>query len=422
MVLRNLCELNVQLLDGVAMQRLILILPVIIVIAFITSPAAAKESQAMLAVPEYQNGAAPQSGVVLCGRAELMLQEDCTMLGAESYRSEMAAKGLTFPQRPLPAAAPDPSLAYVNFYYARLKEDEDTPIYSSLDDAIAGKNPRGYIARGKLRFISYMDTYTPEGSSKPRYFQLRDGGWVSAGSVSSRIGAVPGFQGLVFKQTPHNSFGWIIPLNPTAETKHTPGYTLDDLTGNSYVEYSVVQVFDRQTVDGVDWLMIGPDEWIEARLVGMVNPRKSQPEGVTTDRWIEVNLEQQTLAVYDGGQMVFATMIATGIEPFWTRPGLFHITEKLDQTVMRGAFEADLSDFYYLEDVPWTMYFDDARALHAAYWRARFGFEQSHGCVNLSPGDAHWLFDWADVGDTVYVWDPSGITPTDPSLYTSGAP
>ena len=41
-------------------------------------------------------------------------------------------------------------------------------------------------------------------------------------------------------------------------------------------------------------------------------------------------------------------------------------------------------DFYYLEDVPWTMYFDEARALHGAYWHNGFGYPHSHGCVNLS--------------------------------------
>ncbi len=87
---------------------------------------------------------------------------------------------------------------------------------------------------------------------------------------------------------------------------------------------------------------------------------------------------------------------------------------------MRGAFEADRSDFYYLESVPWTMYYDQARALHGAYWRTRYGFPQSHGCVNLSPGDAHWLFNWAKEGDWVHVWDPSGKTPTDPKYYSDG--
>jgi hypothetical protein len=26
-------------------------------------------------------------------------------------------------------------------------------------------------------------------------------------------------------------------------------------------------------------------------------------------------------------------------------------------------------------------------------------------------GDAHWIFDWANLGDWGYVWDPSGKLP-----------
>jgi lipoprotein-anchoring transpeptidase ErfK/SrfK len=183
-----------------------------------------------------------------------------------------------------------------------------------------------------------------------------------------------------------------------------------------------VQIYAAQKVGDEEWFLVGPDEWLEASLIGRVVPNTRPPEGVTNGRWIEVNLFEQTLAVYDNSQLVFATLIATGMKPFWTRPGLFQIYSRLESTLMRGAFEADQSDFYYLQDVPWTMYYDEARALHGAYWRTRFGFQQSHGCVNLAPGDAHWLYNWAKEGDWVYVWDPSGETPTDPSSYTVGAP
>ena len=171
--------------------------------------------------------------------------------------------------------------------------------------------------------------------------------------------------------------------------------------------------------------MIGPDEWIPEkrgwqRLIGRVIPNPNPPEGVDNGRWIEVNLKDQTVAVYDQGQLVFATLIASGIEPFWTKPGLFQIYQKYDATPMRGAFEADRSDAYYLEDVPWTMYYDKSYALHGTYWHNGFGTPRSRGCVNMSVGDSRWLYDWANVGDWVYVVDPSGETPTDPELYGDG--
>jgi hypothetical protein len=237
-----------------------------------------------------------------------------------------------------------------------------------------------------------------------------------------RIGSVPLFQGLTFSSTPLRPFGWVLTyLSPgPVETKRTPGWGVQDYTGHVLSQQEVIQVFDEQNVNGEDWYLIGPDEWVYHKVVARVLPNTTPPEGVTGDRWIEINLYEQTIAVYENRQLIFATLIASGVEPFWTQPGLFPIYQKIASTPMRGSFEADHSDAYYLEDVPWTMYFDEARALHGAYWRTQLGFPQSHGCVNLTVGDSRWLYDWAHEGDWVYVWDPSGETPTDEKLYSAG--
>ncbi len=112
--------------------------------------------------------------------------------------------------------------------------------------------------------------------------------------------------------------------------------------------------------------------------------------------------------------------MSSGVPGQWTQPGLFQAYQKKAQETMSGSFTADRSDYYYLEGVPWTVYFDQARALHGTYWHNSFGVPTSRGCVNLSPGDAHWVFDWIQEGDWIYVWDPSGATPTDPALFSSG--
>jgi lipoprotein-anchoring transpeptidase ErfK/SrfK len=49
-------------------------------------------------------------------------------------------------------------------------------------------------------------------------------------------------------------------------------------------------------------------------------------------------------------------------------------------------------DRYSIDDVPWTQYFEGSIALHGAFWHDRFGLRRSHGCVNLAPLDARWLF------------------------------
>jgi hypothetical protein len=59
-------------------------------------------------------------------------------------------------------------------------------------------------------------------------------------------------------------------------------------------------------------------------------------------------------------------------------------------TERRGA-----SDFE-LRDVPWIQYFAAGYALHGAYWHDVFGTPRSHGCVNLAPIDARYVFAWTD--------------------------
>jgi hypothetical protein len=343
---------------------------------------------------------------------------DCAPLGPSAYLTQMAQEGVTFPITALPAQKPPFDLTYVNTRYGQV-HNLNAPVYGSVEDAMTGNKGKA-IQRidSSFAYISYSEDTVVDGR---RFYMIDPGMWMTANDVA-RLGTVPLFQGLTFQRTPDHQFGWVLTYlsNGPVRTKRTPGYELDDYTDHILNNQEVVQVYTTQKVGSDDWYMIGPDEWLPQQVVARVLPNTIPPEGVTGDRWIEVNLDEQTMAVYDNRQLVFATLIASGLEPFWTRPGLFQIYSKMESTPMRGSFEADHSDAYYLEDVPWTMYYDQARALHGAYWRANLGFPQSHGCVNMTVGDAHWLFDWAEDGDWVYVWDPSGKTPTDPSLYSSG--
>lgn len=343
---------------------------------------------------------------------------DCLPAGPSAYLSDMARKGITFPLTDLPARIPDPNLVYIDIRYGYVSQ-RNAPVYASLEDAQSAKKKNAIKKLdSSFTFVSYTDEAVIDGK---RFYMVEPGAWMTAADVS-RIGVLPPFQGLIFSSTPRNDFGWVLSYlsSGPVETKSTPGFSQEDYTGHTLENHEIVQVYYTERADGIDWYMVAPDEWLPQNVVARVIPNPTPPDGVTGNRWIEINLFEQTLAVYDQGELVFATLIASGLEPFWTQPGTFQIYEKHETTPMRGSFEADRSDAYYLEDVPWTMYYDDARALHGAYWRTNLGFPQSHGCVNLSVGDSHWLFDWAQVGDWVYVWDPSGKTPTDPSIYGSG--
>ncbi len=77
--------------------------------------------------------------------------------------------------------------------------------------------------------------------------------------------------------------------------------------------------------------------------------------------------------------------------------GDFRVYSKHITTTM--ASEA-VGEEFELKDIPYVQYFREGYALHAAYWHDDFGTPRSHGCVNLAPDDARWLFWWTE--PTVY--------------------
>ena len=354
----------------------------------------------------------PYPGQALClPEPYLVTPGNCLPLGPSATLTELAMQGISYPPKPLPGSKPPRELAISPVQVARINiaANEAVNVYANLDDAAAGINPVRTIAPGALRYLSYVQEASVNDNP---FVMLRSGEWVRA----SPLAGYPMLQGLAFRQTPTSGFGWAIetvqPYARAGDWNSQGGRTID--------RWSVIQISEMQVIDNIEWYRIGSEEWLPWNKARRVQVNTTPPQGVTGDRWIEVNLFNQTMTVYENRQLVFASLVSTGIEPFYTRPGLFQIYQKKEVETMSGAFEADRSDYYYLEDVPWTMYFDEARALHGAYWNPFFGWARTHGCVNLSIGDSNWLFQWAKEGEWVYVWDPSGETPTDPSLYTEG--
>jgi len=110
-------------------------------------------------------------------------------------------------------------------------------------------------------------------------------------------------------------------------------------------------------------------------------------------RWIEVDLSEQKLIAWEGNQKFLETLVSSGK---WGRTptGEFAIWSKFKYTKMSGGNKA-LHTYYYLPNVPYTMYFYKDFGLHGTYWHNNFGTPMSHGCVNLPTIMAEKLFYWA---------------------------
>jgi hypothetical protein len=141
---------------------------------------------------------------------------------------------------------------------------------------------------------------------------------------------------------------------------------------------------------------IGEGRWVEAtRLneVHFMNP----PQGVLADdgradqQWIDVDIGEQVLIAYRDGQPVFSTLVSSG-RSHGTPLGNYPIWAKVASMTMANQDYEDSP--YMVQGVPWVLLFQGHNAIHGAYWHDRFGVRKSHGCVNLSPLDARWVFEW----------------------------
>jgi L,D-transpeptidase-like protein len=140
--------------------------------------------------------------------------------------------------------------------------------------------------------------------------------------------------------------------------------------------------------------------WLRSRdLKIAVKPRQLPPYAEEGQHWIDVSINHQILVLWEGEQPVYATLVSTGKDGLGdpettmsTPLGTFTIQQK-HVTHTMDSREADTE--YELRDVPWVMYFKGGYALHGAYWHDDFGRERSHGCVNLSPIDARYVFEWS---------------------------
>ncbi len=235
----------------------------------------------------------------------------------------------------------------------------------------------------------YVSVDREETAGEQRYFRTVRGAYVPADAMT--VATPPSMRGVVL------GGAWRPPLG-FVYRRGAQSFARDPVTGalrvGANLDYHAPLLLQDDTIErrGNVHRITRQGAVVRETNLRLIVPI-ARPRGVgESNKWIHVDLSSQTLVAYEGDRPVFATLVSSGREGFETPTGTFRIQSKHVSATMDDT--ASATEAYSIEDVPWTMYFEGSFALHAALWHDQFGRQRSHGCVNLAPADARWLFQW----------------------------
>ncbi len=154
-----------------------------------------------------------------------------------------------------------------------------------------------------------------------------------------------------------------------------------------YARFSAMTVEEARVQDA-------EGRWLDRASV-RVAAAIERPRRIADDEsWLHIDLSEQTMVAYEGDHPIFATLVSTGKgRRHATKRGTHRMVRKFISQTLNGP-DPEYGSFRIAE-VPWIAFYDDDFGIHTAYWHDNFGEPSSHGCTNMSPTDARWLFDWS---------------------------
>ncbi|MBN1262600.1 MAG: LysM peptidoglycan-binding domain-containing protein [Anaerolineae bacterium] len=129
------------------------------------------------------------------------------------------------------------------------------------------------------------------------------------------------------------------------------------------------------------------------------------PVGGYGAKAIVVNLSEQHLYAYQGGQLVYSFIASSGAAPYYTRTGEFHVQSKV-----RNAYGSTWNIWMpYWLGIYWAG--STENGIHAlpelsngqTLWAGYLGSPVSFGCIVLGTYEAGLLYEWADIGTPVTI-------------------
>ena len=172
--------------------------------------------------------------------------------------------------------------------------------------------------------------------------------------------------------------------------------------------------------DDITWYGVRDDKWeyiyyVNASHLRLVDYDELKPISAHIPAYakrLEVHLPEQVMIALEYDQPIFMARVATGAifshGDYSTPPGRYTTFHKRPSRHMaRGNLAAN---GYDLPGVPWNSYItEDGIAFHGTYWHNNFGRTRSHGCINLTPRAAKWI----------YLWTLPAVPPNEEWLYES---
>jgi lipoprotein-anchoring transpeptidase ErfK/SrfK len=157
--------------------------------------------------------------------------------------------------------------------------------------------------------------------------------------------------------------------------------------------------------DGSNWYRLLDDKfdqqyYVPAKHIRLISNEELSPlfpEVPMENKRIEVRLNEQLLLAYQNGQPVFAARVSTGgkrLSGTYTTPVGDFITYHKRPTRHMAAGDIASNGFDF-PGVPWVVYITESGiSFHGTYWHNDYGIPHSHGCINMTPQAAKWLYRW----------------------------
>jgi hypothetical protein len=314
----------------------------------------------------------------------------------------------TVKPRRVSAADCPPDLSYNALYnhppwLGRVEWEQ--PVYRSLESRLAAN-----VAR-MLAYHDIIPIYNVVHAEAPAGFQHNDVWFETDGGVVHSSFVVPCHEAF---NTPEDVIGegfWGEVTVPLTMQRWEP--STESVAYNPLRWGTVYRVVDRaDDACGTAWYRLRDDVyphqawWVSASHIRRITPAELapiSPHVPPADKRIEVSIPAQSLTCFEGAVPVFSTRLSSGgiyydasgaVYPFPTSHGELYVQRKTPSRHMIGGSE--INNPYDLPGVPWCTYFSvDGEAIHGATTHNDFGAPRSHGCLNVTPDAAKWIYRWS---------------------------